>query len=322
MPCSPVEVSGLATLVAEGVRVEAAVPPAASVTMWGTGVAVPVKAGTGVSLFEAARSAGMGLVLAAQSTPGLSNDESRRRRALSSGAALLIGRSKDPEDTVKYTGTTMRMEASGAATGENLNSARAQHTYVLPPQVVREAADGAFWLVQAGGIASFRAMPPAPAGEHDPTAVPEEVDRIETPGDVDAVPVDVDAVTDHSPAIASDESVDTPVPAPEPATPKRPRFQPQNGFGAARTASAVKLTQEPQAALNDARQRIRRSVPCSHEGRRLAGDPSWRTATTWPEHGRQPGRRSHGRRRRGRLAQRPCGCRPRARRPGGVPVPA
>lgn len=208
---------------------------------------------TASSLFETARSAGMGLVLAAQSTPGLSNDETRRRRALSSGAALLIGRSKDPEDTVKYAGTTMRMEASGAATGENLNSARAQHTYVLPPQVVREAADGAFWLVQAGGIASFRAMPPAPAGEHDPTAVPEDVDRIEAPADVDAMPVDdshadVDAVTDHSPAIASYESEDGPVPAPEPATPKRPRFQPQNGFGAARTASAVKLTQEPQAA--------------------------------------------------------------------------
>ena len=48
MPCSPVEVSGLAASVTEGVRVEAAVAPAASVTTSGTGVAVPVKAGSGV----------------------------------------------------------------------------------------------------------------------------------------------------------------------------------------------------------------------------------------------------------------------------------
>ena len=204
---------------------------------------------TASSLFETARSAGMGLVLAAQSTPGLSNDETRRRRALSSGAALLIGRSKDPEDTVKYAGTTMRMEASGAATGENLNSARAQHTYVLPPQVVREAADGAFWLVQAGGIASFRAMPPAPAGEHDPTAVPEDVERIETPADVDrtqASTAHAEEGTEHSPAAVSDKPADAAVPAPEPVAPQRPRFQPQNGFGAVRSSAAVKFTQEPQ----------------------------------------------------------------------------
>ena len=102
----------------------------------------------------------MGLILAAQSTAGLSNDEVRRARALSSGAALIIGRSKDPEDVVKYAGTVMRMEASGAAQGEELRSARAQHTYVIPPQDVREAWDGSFWLVQGGAIAPFRTMPP------------------------------------------------------------------------------------------------------------------------------------------------------------------
>ncbi|MBF4574545.1 hypothetical protein ITJ64_18695, partial [Herbiconiux sp. VKM Ac-1786] len=66
---------------------------------------------------------------------------------------------KDPEDVVQYAGTIMQMEASGAATGEELKSGRAQHTFLVPPQDVREAADGAFWIIQAGGIAPFRALP-------------------------------------------------------------------------------------------------------------------------------------------------------------------
>jgi hypothetical protein len=114
---------------------------------------------TAGSLFETARSAGVGLVLAAQSPAGLSNDETRRRRAMTSGAALIFGRSKDPEDIVKYAGTVMRMEASARPTGEELGSGRAQHTFVIPPQDVREAADGAFWLIQSGAIAPFRALP-------------------------------------------------------------------------------------------------------------------------------------------------------------------
>lgn len=114
---------------------------------------------TAGSLFETARSAGVGLVLATQSTAGLSNDQTRRRRALTSGAALIFGRSKDPEDVVKYAGTAMRMEATASAFGEELGSGRAQHAFVIPPQDVREAADGAFWIVQSGAIAPFRALP-------------------------------------------------------------------------------------------------------------------------------------------------------------------
>jgi hypothetical protein len=118
---------------------------------------------TAGSLFETARSAGVGLVLSTQSPAGVSNDEVRRRRALTSGAALIVGRSKDPEDVVKYAGTAMRMEASGRAGGsDELGSGRAQHAFVIPPQDVREAADGAFWLVQSGAIAPFRAFPHKP----------------------------------------------------------------------------------------------------------------------------------------------------------------
>lgn len=114
---------------------------------------------TAGALFETARSAGVGLILATQSPAGLSNDEIRRRRALTSGAALIFGRTKDPEEIVKYAGTVMQMESAGAASGDELRSARAQHTFVIPPQDVREAADGAFWLIQGGAIAPFRALP-------------------------------------------------------------------------------------------------------------------------------------------------------------------
>jgi hypothetical protein len=113
------------------------------------------------ALLETARSSGAGLILAAQSTAGLSNDEGRRARALASGAALIIGRSKDPDTAVRYAGTVLRLENAASALGESLLSGRAQHTYVIPPQAVREAWDGSFWLVQAGGIAAFRTMPPA-----------------------------------------------------------------------------------------------------------------------------------------------------------------
>lgn len=119
---------------------------------------------TAGSMFETARSAGLGLWLAVQSVAGISNDETRRERALSSGAALIFGRSKAPESVVSYAGTVMRLEASGAATGEELRSARAQHTYVVPPQDVRQASVGQFWLVQSGGLISGRTLPPkAPA---------------------------------------------------------------------------------------------------------------------------------------------------------------
>ncbi|MBT1611898.1 hypothetical protein KK096_16630, partial [Curtobacterium flaccumfaciens pv. poinsettiae] len=61
---------------------------------------------------------------------------------------------------VKYAGTVIRMEASGAASRDQLGSGRAQHTFALHPQTVRDAADGMFWLVQNGAVVPFRALPP------------------------------------------------------------------------------------------------------------------------------------------------------------------
>lgn len=146
---------------------------------------------TAASMFETARSAGLGLWLAAQSVAGLSQDEAQRRRALSSGAALIFGRSKDPEDVVAFAGTVMRLEASGAATGEELRSARAQHTYVIPPDDVRRAAVGQFWVVQGGAIAPFRALPsPTPPVPVDDKSAPVATAEDPPAGDVDEEPTE------------------------------------------------------------------------------------------------------------------------------------
>jgi hypothetical protein len=151
---------------------------------------------TAGALFETARSAGVGLILATQSPAGLSHDEHRRRRALTSGAALIFGRTKDPEDVVKYAGTIMQMESSGAATGDELKSARAQHTFVIPPQDVREAADGAFWLVQGGAIAPFRALPlKPPSAATDEGAHPDA--ELEPPAD-DETPTQQDEIRERA----------------------------------------------------------------------------------------------------------------------------
>lgn len=145
---------------------------------------------TAASMFETARSAGLGLWLAAQSVAGLSQDETQRRRALSSGAALIFGRSKDPEDVVAFAGTMMRLESSGAATGEELRSARAQHTYVIPPDDVRRAAIGQFWVVQGGSIAAFRALPSPTLDRSVEPAVAAAEERVDEESDA-SVPVDV-----------------------------------------------------------------------------------------------------------------------------------
>lgn len=120
-------------------------------------------------LFETMRSAGAGLILAGQSVEGLSVDAPMRARALNSGAAVMFGRQKSPEDLCALAGTELRLEASGAASGEELRSGRAQHTYRIKPQDVREASGGQFWIVQGGAHATFRALPNASA---DATATP------------------------------------------------------------------------------------------------------------------------------------------------------
>ncbi len=120
----------------------------------------------------------------------MSSDAMMQTRLMSSGAGIVIGRTNDPEEAVKYAGTILRMEASGAASGDQLGTARAQHTYTLHPQTVRQAADGMFWLVQNGAVVPFRALPPTaePTNANRPTEkdTGERTAEVDVQGDVSA----------------------------------------------------------------------------------------------------------------------------------------
>ncbi|RKN64333.1 hypothetical protein D7252_19740 [Microbacterium sp. CGR2] len=149
-------------------------------------------------LFETMRSAGAGLILAGQSVEGLSVDAPMRARALNSGAAVMFGRQKSPEDLCALAGTELRLEASGAATGEELRSGRAQHTYRIKPQDVREASGGQFWIVQGGHHATFRALPNASAeATATPTgrAEPPEPAALPVPATTPETPTENDDIT-------------------------------------------------------------------------------------------------------------------------------
>lgn len=119
----------------------------------------------GAKLMETARSAGLGLILAGQSEAGLSAVPEMRRRLLGSGAALIAGRTKDPEALAQMVGTTTRLEAAGHADGSQLTSGRTQHAYLLDPNRLRRAGVGQFWLYQAGVLAEFIAYQPASSVE-------------------------------------------------------------------------------------------------------------------------------------------------------------
>ena len=122
-----------------------------------TGAADPADAAA--SLFELARTAGVGLVIAGQSPSAFSLDEQMRKRLFLSGASIFLGRSKAPEETAGLAGTVVRQEASGDAEGYGLAGARAQHSYAVSPNEIRSLSDGSWVLVSGGGVVRFRGLP-------------------------------------------------------------------------------------------------------------------------------------------------------------------
>ena len=75
------------------------------------------------------------------------------------------------------------------AAGDELRSGRSQHTYAIPPQDVREASAGTFWIVQEGANVKIRALPTRavqPAGSHPaaPTTTHPIGDKPETFDDI------------------------------------------------------------------------------------------------------------------------------------------
>jgi hypothetical protein len=112
---------------------------------------------TAAQLHETARSANVGLILAGQTVAGFSNDPNTQNRMLTTGTALIVGRSLDPEPVVKLAGTTMHLESSADPEG-GLKSSRAQHTYRIHPDDVRHVETGGFWIIADGTTRRFNAL--------------------------------------------------------------------------------------------------------------------------------------------------------------------
>ena len=109
-------------------------------------------------IFETARAADVGLILAGQTVESFSLDAQMQRRMLGAGTAVVLGRSALPDTVSESAGTRWQLEAAGDPYGHGINSARAQQTYAVSPQQVRTLHTGLFYLVHEGAAARFMAF--------------------------------------------------------------------------------------------------------------------------------------------------------------------
>lgn len=111
-----------------------------------------------VRIFETARAADVGLILAGQTVESFSLDAQMQRRMLGAGTAVVLGRSALPDTVAESAGTRWQLEAAGDPYGHGINSARAQNTFAISPQQVRQLHTGLFYLVHEGAAARFMAF--------------------------------------------------------------------------------------------------------------------------------------------------------------------
>lgn len=111
------------------------------------------------TMFETTRSLNMGLYLSAQSLAGIAEDQNMQRRILQAGAALIVGRGKDSEVEANAFGTVFHGESTGDAAGSEAKSTRAQHTYRVSPNAIRELPNGVFFFGQGGSVRQMIVLP-------------------------------------------------------------------------------------------------------------------------------------------------------------------
>jgi len=111
-----------------------------------------------VRIFETARAADVGLILAGQTVESFSLDAQMQRRMLGAGTAVVLGRSALPDTVSESAGTRWQLEAAGDPYGHGIASARAQQTFAVSPQQVRQLHTGLFYLVHEGATARFMAF--------------------------------------------------------------------------------------------------------------------------------------------------------------------
>lgn len=111
------------------------------------------------TMFETTRSLDMGMYLSSQSLAGIAEDENMQRRILQAGAALIVGRGKDSEVEANAFGTVFHGESTGDASGFEAKSTRAQHTYRVQPNAIRELPNGVFYFGQSGSVRQMVVLP-------------------------------------------------------------------------------------------------------------------------------------------------------------------
>lgn len=111
------------------------------------------------SLFETTRSLNMGLYIAGQSLAAIAEDQNMQKRLMTAGAALIVGRGKDPETEANAFGTVFHAESSGEASGSSATSTRAQHTYRVSPEWIRTLPNGVFYFAQRGAVRQIIVLP-------------------------------------------------------------------------------------------------------------------------------------------------------------------
>ena len=82
-----------------------------------------------------------------------------QKRLMTAGAALIVGRGKDPETEANAFGTVFHAESSGEASGSSATSTRAQHTYRVSPEWIRTLPNGVFYFAQRGAVRQIIVLP-------------------------------------------------------------------------------------------------------------------------------------------------------------------
>ena len=107
------------------------------------------------ALYEQLRSAGLSVVLAAQSVAGLG--DTQQGRLLDAGAVYFIGRLRSPEDITSRIGTRKRAEYAhnGGDFTDGGGSAREQDGWLLDPQHIRSLRNGHWAISEYGGKGAY-----------------------------------------------------------------------------------------------------------------------------------------------------------------------
>lgn len=106
-------------------------------------------------LYEQLRSAGLSVVLAAQSVAGLG--DTQEGRVLDAGSVYFIGRLRSPEDITSRIGTRKQAEYAhnGGDFALNGGSAREQDGWLLDPQHIRSLRNGHWAISECGGTGAY-----------------------------------------------------------------------------------------------------------------------------------------------------------------------